>query len=433
MDISSLAALSASPTSSFPYAQPELPTLLVALSFLFSLNILRIGADLAFHAGLVAELFLGMVYGAPLAGILPTNWEATFNVLGYIGLVCIIFQGGLSTNLSLLLSNLPLSCVCALTGIGIPIALSIALLTAGYGYSPLEAFAAGAALSSTSLGTTLAALNSVDRQQTSAARMDPKLEKRAEQFREMPRDAGPAEETSGSQARMPLSEPSATISAPPALQQTRIGTVLTSAAIIDDVVGLVIAALIPALANLESPSPSRPNLAWTLIRPLLSSLLIAVITPVAACFVLRPVFWFRGFGERWCATRRVGEEWGRGRLFSGTDCGPESHADLVKMSIMVCVLSAFLAIAYYTGSSMLFGAYMAGLTLSYLVTPPRESSHAQDQPAIPPEDRAAALSFALAYARTVGPLQEFVFAPIFFASIGYAIVRVYEPLLGFSS
>ena len=45
-----------------------------------------------------------------------------------------------------------------------PIALSFALLTKGYGYSPLVAFAAGAALSSTSLGTTLAALSSVSRQ-----------------------------------------------------------------------------------------------------------------------------------------------------------------------------------------------------------------------------------------------------------------------------
>ena len=43
----------------------------------------------------------------------------------------------------------------------LPIAFSFALLDAGYGYSHLESFAAGAALSSTSLGTTLMALNSV--------------------------------------------------------------------------------------------------------------------------------------------------------------------------------------------------------------------------------------------------------------------------------
>lgn len=71
--------------------------------------------------------------------------------------------GGLSTDLELLVSNLPLSTLCAMTGIGLPVALSFALLVPGYGYTPLEAFAAGAALCSTSLGTTLMALNSVSR------------------------------------------------------------------------------------------------------------------------------------------------------------------------------------------------------------------------------------------------------------------------------
>ena len=34
-----------------------------------------------------------MVYGAPLAGILQTQWETTFSVLGYLGLILIIFEG----------------------------------------------------------------------------------------------------------------------------------------------------------------------------------------------------------------------------------------------------------------------------------------------------------------------------------------------------
>ena len=128
------------------------------------------------------------------------------------------------------------------------------------------------------------------------------------------------------------------------LQQTRIGTVLTSAAIIDDVVGLVIAALIPALADLQSSSSSHSSLAWTLIRPLLSSLLIALLTPLVARFVLRPVFRFRGLGERWCAPRRVDKPWGW-RL-SGAEWGTGAHADFVKASAMVCVLSAFVTISY---------------------------------------------------------------------------------------
>lgn len=69
--------------------------------------------------------------------------------------------GGLATDLQALLSNLPLSITCAFIGVAFPIALSFALLQAGFGYRPLEAFAAGSALASTSLGTTLMCLNSI--------------------------------------------------------------------------------------------------------------------------------------------------------------------------------------------------------------------------------------------------------------------------------
>ena len=93
MDLSTLAASPSSSTSSFPYTQPTLPELLAVISFLFLLNVLRVAADIAVHAGLVAELFLGMVYGAPLSGILQVQWEATFDILGYLGLVLIIFEG----------------------------------------------------------------------------------------------------------------------------------------------------------------------------------------------------------------------------------------------------------------------------------------------------------------------------------------------------
>ncbi|OSX60686.1 hypothetical protein POSPLADRAFT_1147337 [Postia placenta MAD-698-R-SB12] len=336
-------------SSFFPYSQPSLPDLLIIASFIYLLNVVRIAADLALHAGIVAELFLGMVYGSPLAGILPWSWETTFIVMGYLGLVLIVFEGD---NLPVLLSNLPLSCLCALTGIGLPLALSFAFLRARFGYAPLEAFAAGAALSSTSLGTTLAALNS----------------------------------------------------------QTRIGTVLISAAIIDDVVGLVIAALIPALAELNGTSSVQKSshLAWTLICPLLSSLLIALLTPLVARFILRPLFWFHNFGEMWYA---------------------------VKLGIMVCTLSAFTAIAYYTGSSMLFGAYISGLTLSYVARPHVDATTAtqaageSDEEA--EEERVAALSFEHTFARTIGPLQQYVLAPLFFASIGYAIpfLSLWKPVI----
>ena len=226
----------------------------------------------------------------------------------------------------LLLANLPLSLVSALTGIALPIAFSIGLLSAGYGYSPLEAFAAGAALSSTSLGTTLAALNSVTRG------LNEEYNSSTEQ-----------EHSDKSDGATPLTQ---SASGTP-LQQSRIGTVLIGAAIIDDVIGLIIASLIPALSSLNSDTPSQRqgHLAWSIIRPLLSSLLIAVVSSVLARFVLRPAFRWRSIGEKWCAPARPDKPWGTFAWSCKNGWGTSAHADAVKLFFMVATVSAMATIA----------------------------------------------------------------------------------------
>lgn len=153
-------------------------------------------------------------------------------------------------------------------------------------------------------------------------------------------------------------------SAPPQtsipLHRTRIGTVLISAAVIDDVLGLVLASLIPALSVIENGGDqSQPPLAWTIIRPLLSSGLMALITPVVARFFLRPIFRFRNFGQSWCAPRRSGERWGLSAMQrSGATrhdvknskpprrWGTRSHADSAQLTIVVLTVSAFSTIAF---------------------------------------------------------------------------------------
>ncbi|TBU61207.1 hypothetical protein BD310DRAFT_213478 [Dichomitus squalens] len=395
------------PRAALPYEEPQLVDLLVIASFLYLLNVIRVVADYLLHAGIIAEITFSIIYGFPVANLLPIEWEATFTALGYLGLVLVVFEGGLSTNLPVLLSNLPLSIVCALTGISIPIGFSFALLNAGFGYKPLEAFAAGAALSSTSLGTALAALNSITRN----------------------RGATPAEKQP---THIASSIPSSPHQLP--LQQTRIGTVLISAAIIDDVIGLVIASLIPALASVDPDShgTSHGHLAWTVVRPLLSSFLIAVGASVIARFILRPAFWHCGTGERWCAPAREGKAWGACAFArEGSGWGTTAHADAVKLLAMVAVVSGMAAIANCqyirshassswnlvlystdTDTSVLYGAYLAGLILTYICQPPtgqRSSETARE------------LSCDKTFARTVGPLQGHLFLPLFFASIGFAI------------
>ncbi|CCM05894.1 uncharacterized protein FIBRA_08132 [Fibroporia radiculosa] len=455
-----------SSASAFPYVQPALSQLLVVGSFLYFLNVIRVLADHFAHAGIVAELLLGVIYGTPLANILPQDWEATFSTLGYLGLVWMVFEeasslrkcvrsssiiviGGLSTNLPVLFSNLPLSCLCALTGITLPIAFSFALLSGGFGYGNLEAFAAGAALSSTSLGTTLAALNSVSRDNYSIPEKFAENEAlsdknegiianavqdvRADPMDLVDRAQWRTDHHSKRQTTSLRPVPSASLpSRVPSsisLQQTRIGTILVSAAILDDVVGLVIAALIPALVTSSSSGSQPPHFAWTLIRPLLSSILMASLTPPVARFILRPAFWFHSIGEQWCAPASIGKSWGWSHLSTkakmSTDrsnsWGTEAHADAVKLAMMVCTLGAFAAIAYYTGSSVLFGAYIAGLTLTYVSKLPVSTSDDTNDGEGRAFKRSEALSFESTFTQTIGPLQQYLLVPLFFASIGYAI------------
>ena len=88
----------------------------------------------------------------------------------------------------------------------------------------------------------------------------------------------------------------------------------------------------------------------------------------------------------------------------------------------------FLTISLDTGSSVLFGAYIAGLTLTYICQPlERSQGESADSPAILDQAaREGMLSFEETYGRSIGPIQSRLLAPLFFASIGYAIVR--EPM-----
>ncbi|KAJ3555494.1 hypothetical protein NM688_g2543 [Phlebia brevispora] len=418
-------------TRAFPYDQPPATQL-------------KLG-DYLFHGGIIAEICLGMVYGAPLAGILSADWESTFTVLGYLGLIGIVFEGGLSTNLPLLLSNLTLSTLCAATGVALPVAFSFALLGGGYGYTQLEAFAAGAALSSTSLGTTLMALNSVSQplsRLTSSTNGEHRYRRIVDAYM-LTEAALVGEEQKTEASQTPVKQ----IEDRPPLQHTRIGTVLISAAVIDDVIGLVLSSIIPALSAVRDKDTSARksvSITWTIIRPLLSSFLMAAITPIVARYVLKPLFWRRGFGERWCAPKRVGKPWGWNsrwlfragpRVSSGNDnWGTEKDADAVKLAIMILVVCAFSSIAYYTGSSILFGAYLAGLTLTYISRPREDTvppAGSIDSVQCDPSVRENALSFEIAYSRTIGPLQDHVFAPLFFASVGYAIpfISLWKPIV----
>lgn len=174
----------------------------------------------------------------------------------------------------------------AVTGIGVPMGLSF-ILKELVGASPLQAFAAGAALSATSLGTTFTILSTTN------------------------------------------------------LITTRLGTVTTSAAMLDDVIGLV---MVQIISNLGGDGSSFD--AVTVIRPLFVSFGFAVGLFLICAFFIGPCL------EKVVRTNsslpRFTKTWHFAFLF---------HTVL---------LVGIVAGATYAGTSSLFAAYLSGVIATWL-------------------------------------------------------------------
>lgn len=272
--------------SSLPYHEPPILTILINSSFLLLLNITDSILDNLLYCGLLGQILLGIAYGAPGGQLLPLSTQQTIVDLGYLGLILLVYSGGLSVSLTTLKANLWLSTAVALTGILAPIGLSYLLLPL-VGATPLQAFAAGAALCSTSLGTAFTVLR-----------------------------------TCG-------------------LERTRIGSVLATAAMMDDVVGLVMVQVIASLGKSGGGVG-----AGVVLRPVFVSVGFAVVVPVVLRYLVGPL------GRR---LGRVGAVRGRiGRSIGG----------MRARFVMHCLLLfGLVAAAAWSGTSVLFAAYLAGVVV----------------------------------------------------------------------
>ncbi|GIZ48947.1 hypothetical protein CKM354_001199000 [Cercospora kikuchii] len=323
------------------YEEPGIVDILIIISFFTFLWIAGYISKKIIRAGIIGPIAVGIIYGQPLANILQHIWQETFIYLGYIGLILIIFEGGLTSRLDLLRANLSLSAVCATTGVILPIGLSYLLLFLGFGYGAVETFIIGAALSATSLGTTFAVI-------------------------------------SGASQSVDLS-------------QTRVGAVLVSAAVLDDVSGLVMSSVIHDLGG------STGNLGWLIGRPILASILMAVLTPVLSKWVFAPAF--RKFVE------------------------PHFHVfdHLFNIVFMILVLSAFISIAAYAGTSILFGAFLAGSFLTYLPSKHPDGPFVVLSREQGEKEKHKSPTFIHTFEYYCLDFQVYILEPLFFASIGFAI------------
>ncbi|KAG9196134.1 hypothetical protein G6011_01255 [Alternaria panax] len=286
-----MAADASQNAASLPYHEPGIVVILVLASFLLLLNLANAALDRLLYCGLLGQLLVGIAWGTPGAKWLSGSVQDTVVQLGYLGLILLVYEGmsrGLSTSFQSLKANLLLSSGVALTGIIAPVGLSYTLQGLLHA-SPVQAFAAGAALCSTSLGTTFTLLGS-----------------------------------SG-------------------LSATRLAVVLTSAAMMDDVVGLV---MVQVISNLGGD-----NFTWvTVLRPVLVSLAFAAVSPLVCLFLAKPI-------TMWLNAYRVAHP--------GAQLDALLQRTQSAFTFHTLILIGLVTAATYAGTSNLFAAYIAGASISW--------------------------------------------------------------------
>ncbi|KAJ4353141.1 hypothetical protein N0V95_003613 [Ascochyta clinopodiicola] len=326
--------------ASLPYHEPGIVVILILTSFLLLLNVINAALDKVLYCGLLGQVLIGIAWGTPGAKWLSIEVEEVIVQLGYLGLILLVYEG---------------------------------LLDA----TPVQAFAAGAALCSTSLGTTFTVLNS-----------------------------------SG-------------------LSTSRLGVVLTSAAMMDDVVGLV---MVQVISNLGGDNFS----AITVVRPVLVSIAFAVVAPIACLAVIKPLTMSLNRYREAHPTAALD------KLMRKTQTAFTLHTAL---------LIALITGATYAGTSNLFAAYIAGATISWWdsevphVKIETKSKSSKEQAQVAPtssgvlsgenteestqalqpvqatnlDEPTDKLSGAVIYEQYYHQAVSKILQPLFFASIGFSI------------
>lgn len=136
-------------------------------SFLAILVGAKVFGELAERWGqppVLGELVGGVVLGALPFGLLSAQQDK-LAILSELGVLLLLFKAGLESDLDELLAVGPASLAVAAVGVALPFALGWAVMT-WFGYGPMAAIVSGAALTATSIGITarvLADLGQLDR------------------------------------------------------------------------------------------------------------------------------------------------------------------------------------------------------------------------------------------------------------------------------
>lgn len=137
--------------------------LFLLVTILVSAKVLGELAEKVGQPAVLGELVAGVILGASLFGVVDPTAEMV-HLLAEVGVVLLLFQIGLETNLSRLLQVGAASAVVAVVGVVLPFVLGYFVAVA-LGLETLPAVVAGAALTATSVGITARVLSDLGRLQ----------------------------------------------------------------------------------------------------------------------------------------------------------------------------------------------------------------------------------------------------------------------------
>ncbi|KAM3069286.1 hypothetical protein ACMFMG_010793 [Clarireedia jacksonii] len=339
------------------YEEPGIVVILSLTSFLLLLNVIRYILDKLLYCGIIGQILIGIIWGLPVGG---TAWltegnQETIQAFGYLGLICLVFEGGLSTDLVQLRKSVYISISVATIGLLMPIALSFILTVLPFSSSSgtmyptaLAAFSAGASLCSTSLGTTFAILSSAN------------------------------------------------------MQQTRVGVILVGAAMMDDVVGLV-------MVNIVTTLGSGNMSAWPIARPIVASFGLFLVTLAIVPYVLKPIWiWLVECTRSEVPASGLSQEKSHLREIL---IKPVRRVPHLKFVLSILILIIFVTIAAFIDASVLFSAFIAGGLINYWWI--AGDAHSA---AVPGESTAMGM-----YEDYFKAVMDYLLVPFFFASIGFSI------------
>lgn len=139
------------------------------------------------------------------------------------------------------------------------------------------------------------------------------------------------------------------------------------------------------------------DLGWLIGRPIVASIAMAILMPVLTKWVFAPFF----------------------RKFIEYHFAQLDH--LSNIVLMVLVLSAFISIAAYAGTSVLFGAFLAGTFLTYIPSKQPEGPFVVMTREEGEQNADKSPTFVHTFEAYLLDVQEYLMAPLFFASVGFAI------------